>query len=107
MLKIKDNAMNIFAAIAAIVLASTCVVASTTAAPVTVRVSYADLNLSSPAGRGTLTRRLTIAARQTCAVNAGERDLSVKAYTALCYKVSIADAKVAMEQVMAPHFASR
>lgn len=38
-------------------------------APVSVKVSHADLNLASAAGRATLDRRVNAAVRQACAVS--------------------------------------
>jgi UrcA family protein len=55
------------------------------------RVSYADLDLSSPAGRAVLDRRLTSAVRAVC--GSGSYDLSRMVAEKRCFKVAIGSAR--------------
>lgn len=63
-------------------------------------VSYADLNLSSETGRATLERRLGKAARTACAAQP-TRILSLEAAGKRCMKQAIADARPAVDAVLA------
>lgn len=54
-------------------------------------VSYADLDLSTPAGRAMLDRRLASAARSLCQV--GSYDLARQTAEKRCFKVTIASAR--------------
>lgn len=58
------------------------------AAPASVQVRTADLNLSSPAGRETLTRRISFAAKRVCIVE-GDRSLTAIAIGNQCYKDAV------------------
>ena len=66
------------------------------AAPASVQVRTADLNLSSPAGRETLTRRISFAAKRVCIVE-GDRSLVAMVNGNKCYEdaVNSAQRKVA------------
>lgn len=102
--------MKIFTAIAtAAVIAAGFVATDATAQAVstTVRVSYADLNLSSSAGMNTLTRRINAAANTACAVEPGQRDLTSKGNSARCHVAAVASARTAIAAATAPMFASR
>lgn len=66
----------------------------------TARVSYADLNLASPAGRLTLDRRVTDAAAMLCLDN--ERvPLDQFAAQRECYSTALSRARVDIEQAVA------
>jgi UrcA family protein len=71
-----------FAALAA-ALAGGPAVAQTHAAPATVTVRYADLDLASAAGRRTLDRRIGLAVRDACGT-ASDVDLHGRNIVAAC-----------------------
>ena len=102
--------MKIFTAAAAASMIATGLIATATIAqPVVtnVRVSYADLNLSSSAGKVTLARRINAAAKSACAVDANERDLMMKAITARCHVTAVSGARTAIAAATTPSLASR
>ena len=72
-------------------LASTAVSLPALAAPVSISVRTADLNLYSPAGRAALARRISTAAKTVCIVD-GDRDLKSIAEGNKCYTNAVANA---------------
>jgi UrcA family protein len=102
--------MNIFtiAASAALIAAGfTCSAVIAQESPTSVRVSYADLNLSSSAGRNMLEVRINAAASKACAGYDGDRDLALKAESARCYAAAVSGARTAIAMATAPALASR
>ena len=77
-------------------MASAVVSAPAFAAPASATVRTADLNLASPAGRDTLARRISSAAKSVCIVR-GDRSLIAMIEGNKCYDraVSSAHSKVA------------
>ena len=73
-------------------LASAVVSVPAMAAPMSTSVRTADLNLSSPAGRNTLARRISTAAKTLCIVE-GDRSLKSIAEGKKCYRSAIAGAR--------------
>ena len=82
--------------IIAIAIAATAFAASTVNAQsndtVSVRVSYADLNLSSASGRTTLDSRISAAAHAVC--ENGSTDLSAKMAANRCIKNALSGARL-------------
>lgn len=72
-----------------------------------VRVSYADLDLSSSAGQDTLARRINAAANSACNVDFGQRDLVMRALSARCHDAAVSSARTAIAAATAPVLASR
>lgn len=66
----------------------------------TARVSYADLDLTSPAGRSTLDRRVTSAAAMLCLDNQ-RVPLEEFALERQCYSTALSKARVDIEQAVA------
>lgn len=62
--------------------------------PPTVKVSYADLNLASPAGIRTLHRRIDSAARSVCGYSDAfnRTEMEVRYAARSCYKAAMANA---------------
>jgi len=73
-------------------LASAAACAPAFAAPMSASVRTADLNLASPAGRATLERRISLAAKQVCIVE-GSRDLSAMIEGNKCYHDAVSAAQ--------------
>lgn len=78
-------------------LASAFVSATAFAAPASTKVRTADLNLASPAGRDTLARRISYAAKAICIVD-GDRSLVAMIEGKKCYDRAVNSAQ--------PHVAS-
>lgn len=98
----------IVSAAAAIIASSVCVSAATAApAPNSVRVSVADLDLSSPTGQATLDRRISQAARQACGDAAVERDLAMQFNMGRCFNTAIEKAKLDASRMNASTIAMR
>jgi UrcA family protein len=99
--------MKIFAIIA--FTAASVIATAATAEPTRtdVRVSYADLNLASPAGQATLARRIDAAASKACSVDANQRDLALKANSARCYDAAVSGGRTAVAMATSPQLASR
>ena len=99
----------------AIVAAFICVGVSTQDSAVAaepregVRVSYADLDLSSSAGAATLYRRIKLAAHKVCGLAPGRIEWQRYEVWKNCYHAAIANAvvKVASPQLTALHGKSR
>jgi UrcA family protein len=85
-------------AFAALVTASALLVPTATQAATTnsERVSYADLNLASDQGRGTLERRVAFAAKMVCEIE-DSRELALASATRLCRSDAIEGARPAFE----------
>lgn len=85
-------------AFAALVTASALLVptASQAATSHSVRVSYADLNLASDAGRGTLERRISYAAKTVCEIE-DSRELALASATRLCRNDAIESGRPSFE----------
>ena len=85
-------------AFAALLVASTLVVPTVSQAmePNSVRVSYADLNLTSDFGQRTLERRIVRAAKVVCVFD-DDRDTNLAIETNACRTGAIADARPAFE----------
>lgn len=99
--------MKIFAIIA--FTAASVIATAATAEPTRtdVRVSYADLNLASPAGQAMLARRIDTAASKACSVDANQRDLGMKRNSTRCYDAAVSGARTAVAMATAPQLASR
>lgn len=63
----------------------------------TMAVSYADLNLSTPAGVQALHQRIQSAARTLCG-SQHDRQLHMRRSARTCYRAAVADAATAVEQ---------
>jgi UrcA family protein len=89
-------------AFAALVTASALLVptASQAATSNSVRVSYADLNLASDVGRGSLERRISYAAKTVCEIE-DSRELALASATRLCRNDAIDGARPAFEAAVA------
>jgi UrcA family protein len=85
-------------ALAAVVVAAALLVptVSLAAESNSVRVSYADLNLVSPAGRNTLQQRIVYAARVVCQVE-DSRELALRTETNACRGDAVERARPAYE----------
>jgi len=68
--------------------------------PVSVRVSYADLNLTSGSGQQALQRRIADAAQSVCGVS-DHRDLRFASAVSDCRTATIADVRPAYESAVA------
>ena len=68
--------------------------------PISVQVSYADLNLSSQPGQQALQRRIAFAAQSVCGVG-DHRDLKFASAVVDCRAGTIADARPAYEAAVA------
>jgi UrcA family protein len=104
------DAMKIItAAIAAVAIIASSVSAVAVAGPVPVnaKVSYADLDLSGPAGQQALERRIKQAARQTCGVGTNERQLALTVDAAQCYRSAVAGAMAEAARINPTMYASR
>lgn len=90
-----------FAAMAAVVAASTVVAPTVSQAETTnsVRVSYADLNLASQTGASVLERRIASAARVVCEIE-DSRELALAQATNLCRNQAISDAQPAFHAAL-------
>ena len=99
--------MKIFAIVA--FTAASVIATAATAEPTRadVSVSYADLNLASPAGQASLARRIDAAANATCSVDANQRDLTLKRNSARCHDAAVSGARAAVAMATAPQLASR
>jgi len=64
------------------------------------RVGYSDLNLRSDAGRDSLQRRITNAARVVCVIE-DSRQLALRASTRNCRSAAVESARPAYEAAMA------
>ena len=80
----------------AVIAASSSVFAQDT---MSVRVSYADLNLSSPAGAAALTHRVDQAVLAICG-SADIRDMGRQTYVSKCKADTLSAARVQLEQAM-------
>jgi UrcA family protein len=58
----------------------------------TTAVQYGDLNLASPAGRQTLNRRISNAARSVCHVRSDDRSLASRIERNKCYDRAVSGA---------------
>lgn len=89
-------------AVAAIAVASALLVPTVSQAEETnsVRVSYADLNLTSGAAQNTLQRRIAGAAREVCVIE-DRKDLEIAMATHFCRADAIARAEPAYEAAVA------
>ncbi len=81
-----------FAALAAIACGSAPVSAADQYVTHSVKVSFADLNLSTDAGAATLYDRIQHAARSVCSPNPGERALESFRDSKECYATAIKNA---------------
>lgn len=101
--------MKIFTAIAAaaVIVASFTAAASAQEAGISVKVGYGDLNLNSSVGQDILARRINAAANKACAVDPGERDLSVRLNAWRCHATAMSGARTAVAAITAPIYASR
>ena len=99
--------MKIFAIVA--FTAASVIATAATADPTRadVSVSYADLNLASPAGQASLARRIDAAANATCSVDANQRDLALTRNSARCHDAAVSGAHAAVAMATAPQLASR
>lgn len=100
------------AALATLVTAGMIAVATPAAAQserASIRVSYADLNLSTDLGKKTLDRRVDAAAKAVCDFDPYERDLSRVLISAHCTRAAVSQARVAMAAAKAntPALAAR
>ena len=97
--------MKIFATIVFAVasIAGTSVAAKPEKAAIS--VSYADLDMSSEAGKAKLSRRLDTAARSVCGGNYSRLDVSVAVTNERCYRETVAAARNAIPP--SPAYASR
>jgi UrcA family protein len=86
------------AAVAAAFVTTSLAVSPAAAQTAEVAVSYADLNLASPAGRAALDGRIALAARQVCAIGAGV-DLKLTSQSRSCEDGAIASAAAQVDQV--------
>lgn len=95
--------------VAVAVIASTISISAAVAAPAPdqIKVSYADLNLGSPQGRGALDRRIEAAAMKVCGVDPDERQIGIVQESARCYGSAVDQARVAIASNTQPVFASR
>ena len=93
----------IAATITATVIAAGLYATTVVAQPVSnsLRVSYADLNLSASAGQTTLTRRIDTAAKIVCDATGGPHDLTIIASERRCYKAAVSGARTAIASAMA------
>ena len=73
-------------------LASAVISVPALAAPMSTSIRVADLNLSTPAGRVTLARRISAAAKTVCIVE-GDRSLTSIVAGNKCYTNAVADAR--------------
>lgn len=91
-----------FTAMAALAVASALLVPTVSQAAETssMRVSYADLNLASDDGRGTLQRRMTSAAEAVCAIE-DSRELALATAAGLCRSDALQRALPAYEAAVA------
>jgi UrcA family protein len=96
--------MKIIAIIAAAIVASA---ASAQTVPTKVRVSYADLNLTTAAGQAALASRIDIAADAACGVDANELQLVMRRYTARCHDAAVSRAAIGIARAAAPVYAAR
>lgn len=65
------------------------------------RISYADLNLSASAGQTTQTRRIDTAAKIVCDATGGPHDLTIVAGERRCYKAAVSGARSSIASAMA------
>jgi UrcA family protein len=77
---------------AALALPLSAAFAETQDEPASVTVSYADLDLSDPAARAVLSRRIDAAVRQVCPGARGRTDLTWSAQRSACRAVARASA---------------
>lgn len=70
-------------------------------APRTERVSYADLNLTNPAGQATLVTRVGHAVDRVCGGRHTSRDLQTKTAFRRCSALSMASAQARMAEAIA------
>ena len=89
-------------AVAAIAVASALLLPTVSQAEElnSVRVSYADLNLSSGTAQNTLHRRIALAARDVCVIE-DRKDLEIAMATHFCRADAIARAEPAYEAAVA------
>lgn len=102
--------MKIFTAAASLVATAfiaTAAIAQPISTNTSIRVSYADLNLSSSAGSETLARRINNAANSACDVDSNQRSLALRANSARCHDVAVSGARIAIAAAKAPVLASR
>jgi len=95
--------------IAIIAFAAASIAASAASAEPThniVVVSYADLNLSSEAGRTTLARRINIAARVACG-SGSSQPIQLQRITDRCVKTASSEARTVMASIAPAQIASR
>ena len=64
------------------------------------RISYADLNLSASAGQTTQTRRIDTAAKIVCDATGGPHDLTIVAGERRCYKAAVSGARSSIALAM-------
>jgi UrcA family protein len=102
--------MKIIAAFAAVVAVAASFNASAALAgpaKVEARVSYADLDLSAPAGQQTLEKRIKQAARTACGVDPDERHQVLAIDSARCYRAAVAGALAEAARINPTVVASR
>jgi UrcA family protein len=101
--------MNI--ATVAIIAAGICIGAATGAAaqaePFTAKVSYAGLDLSTPAGKAAMERRIKQVAQQLCSDVPSERLRTVREEAARCTRETMAAASAQLARVEPTVIASR
>lgn len=94
-----------------IIIAAATAIIATSAGAETVRsqvaVSYADLNLASPAGQATLAHRVAVAADRACHVDSNERHLRSRQLARDCRHAAVAKASLIIASATAPQYASR
>lgn len=72
-----------------------------------VKVSFADLNLASPAGHAALVRRITVAANTACGVDANRWDLLIRRKAVRCRDAAVANALAQVDAVATTQIALR
>lgn len=96
-----------FGAVVAIIASSFSV--SVIAAPtqVSTKISYADLDMGSPAGQQALERRIKQAAREACGVDPDQRHQVLAIDAARCYRSAVAGAMAEAAKINPTVYASR
>lgn len=69
------------------------------------KVSYADLNIGTPAGRQTLAKRISGAVKRVCGT-AGPVDVRMNAAVRKCRNEAVSSANLQVERALANRFAS-
>lgn len=97
----------ISAAIALVAAGTAAQAAAFNDTPTAVRVSYADLDIASPAGRASFDRRIKQAARQACGDATRERDLQLQSDKRQCFRAAVEKAETDLANVTSTVLASR